>query len=168
MNPEIYKLREQLEDRDPSQQGGLNAVLTAVGFSVFTRLNAVDDFQKPVPRIELKAAIGTATGHRLVCPDGVLRYDYYHFQLAVQAVTSPQNVPENNDLHEEYLCQVRAAMSAIGGNESLADMANFPNVFIAEKLTDLGTQDYLKEEDGIEYSTLAYDGIVCIRPAAFN
>jgi hypothetical protein len=168
MNLNAYMLREQIEDRDTSQQGGLNAVLTAKGFSVFTRLNGVDAFQKVLPRVELKAEIGEATGHRIVCPDGVLRFDYFNFRLAVQATTSPQNVPANNEQHEIFLATVREAISAIGGNESLADTVNFPNVFIAEYLKDSGTSDYLREKDGTEYSTLSYDGIVCIRPSAFN
>lgn len=168
MNLDAYMLREQIEDRDTSQQGGLNAVLTAQGFNVFTRLNAVDSFYKVLPRIELKAEIGEATGHRVVCPDGVLRFDYWHFRLAIQATTSPQNKPANNEQHEQFLATVRQAMSAIGGNESLADTVNFPNVFIAEFLKDNGTADNLKEEKGTEYSVLSYDGIVCIRPSAFG
>lgn len=167
MNAEIYKLREAIEDRDSSQQGGLNAILTQAGFTVLTHLNSVDEFYKPRPRIELKASVGAATGRRTVV-NGQLLYDAFHFQLGIQAVTSPRNVPGLNDIHEEYIASVRAAMALIGGNESLADTINFPNVYIAERMIDVGQQDYLKEDDGIEYSTLAYDGIVCFRPTAFN
>jgi hypothetical protein len=168
MNPDIYKLREQLEDKDATQSGGLNAILTGLGFSVFTRLNAPESFQTTRPRLELKAEIGTATGRRFVCPDNVLRFDAFNFSLKVQAVTEPQNDAANNEQHEEYCGQIRAAMSGIGGNESLADTLNFPNIYIAEYLRDNGTFDTLKETEGLEYSVLEYAGIVCIRPTAFN
>lgn len=168
MISDLYRLRENLEDLNSGQLGGLNAILTGVGFQVFTRINAIGEFYKITPRVELKAEIGEATGHRFMCPDNVLRFDYFNFNLAIQCVTRPKNKPANNELHEVYVSTVRAAMSAIGGNESLRDHVNFPSVFIAEFLKDSGTADYLKESDGLEYTTLSYAGIVGIRQTAWS
>lgn len=165
---DLYRLREEIEDRDKTQTGGLNAVLLALGFNVFTRLNAATDFQQVRPRIELISEIGAATGRRFVCPDGVLRFDAFAFRLGIQAVTVPSNIPADNQEHEDYLANVRAAMSAIGGPESFADTVNFPNVYIAEFLKDAGADAYLKDNEGIEYTTLSYEGIVCIRKSAWS
>lgn len=164
-----YRLREQLEDKDQLQSGGLNALLAAAGLSVYTRINAVGEWYKKRPRVELKASIGGATGHRFVCPDGVLRFDMFNFSLGFQVTTEPRNIPANNIQHEEMIGTVRNLMSAIGGQQSMADVINFPNIYIAEKLKDNGVSDSaVDESEGLEYTTFSYEGIVCIRQTSFN
>jgi hypothetical protein len=165
----IYRLREQIEDKDQTQSGGLNALLTNAGLSVYTRINAVGEWYKKRPRVELKASVGAATGHRFVCPDGVLRFDQFHFALGFQVVTEPRNIPANNIQHEQMIGTVRNLMSAVGGQQSMDDLANFPGIYIAEKLKDGGVSDSsVDESEGLEYTTLSYEGIVCIRQTAFN
>ena len=163
-----YRLREALEDKDKSQTGGIRKVLADAGMDVYTRINAVGDWYKKTPRCELKVEIGGATGHRFVCPDGVLRYDFFNFALAIQAVTRPKNKSDDNEQHETFCATIRGAISKLGGNASALDTDNFPQVIIAEFLRDVGTTDHLKESDGIEYSTMAYAGIVMIRQTAWD
>jgi hypothetical protein len=159
-----YKLRECIEDRDKSQNGGINALLTAESMRVYTRLNALDDWYKERPRLDLKASVGAATGHRIVCSDGKLRFDCFVFTVAVQIVTEPRNSAEQNDLHEEMCEIVRKVMSGIGGQSTFGDTVNFPEIYIAEILKDTGvTDNAVDEEAGLEYTTLSWDGIVCIR-----
>ena len=164
----IYKLRQELEDKDSAQSGGLRAYIEAQGFAAFTRLNEVNEYQQVVPRVEVKVEIGAATGHRFVCPDGVLRYDMYNFRLGAQVVTSPSNVTANNQLHEVYAGQVASALSSVGAQSNFDDLNNFPNVFIAEVLKPSGDADNVKDEDGFEYTVLGFEGIVCIRQSAWN
>ena len=168
LNDATYRLREQLEDKDQTQSGGLNALLTLAGMTVYTRINAVGEWYKARPRVELKASIGAATGHRFACPDGVLRFDAFHFALALQVVTEPRNIPANNIEHEQMIGAVRNVMSSVGGQESIADAISFLGIYIAEKLKDGGVSDStVDESEGLEYTTFSYEGIVCIRQSAF-
>jgi len=165
----IYRLREELEDKDSSQSGGLNALITAQGLVVYTRINATGDWYKERPRVDLKCSIGNATGRRFACADNVPRYDAFHFALAIQVVTEPRNTAANNELHEQMCGIVRNTISSVGGNNSLADVLNFPNVLIPEVLKDSGVSDSaVDEKDGLEYTTMSWDGIVAIRPTAWN
>src|SRR5579872_4040592 len=166
----VFRLREELEDRDATQTGGLNAILTAAlaVVPVYTRINAIEDYYKIRPRVDLKCSVGAATGRRFLCPDGLLRYDAFHFVAGLQVITEPRNIPANNEMHEQMISTCRKVMSGIGGNESAADVVNFPNVLIAEVLKDSGVSDSsVDEKDGLEYTTIGYEGIVCIRPQAW-
>lgn len=155
---DIYKLRSQLESSMASS-------LTAAGFAVVTRANAPADFQQIRPRIELKAKIGAATGHRNICPDGLARYDCYRVTFAVQVVSAPSN-DGISDLHEQLIGKLRATMEMLA-QYTAADETNFPNVFLALPLRDSGTVDTLKSEDGVEYSVLTWESIAKIRESAW-
>jgi hypothetical protein len=168
MNFNNYKLREQIEDGDATQTKGLNGYLTAAGFQVFTRLNAPSKFQSIRPRVELRADVGEATGRRAVRPDGGLVFDAFHFRLAVQAVTSLRNNNADNEMAESFLAQIRNTLCTVGAQQSLSDMVNFPNIYIAEILRDAGQTNHVDAEKGIEYNILAYEGITCFRPTALN
>lgn len=159
-----YRLREAIEDKDKFQSGGIASLLAAEAMRVYTRLNALDDWYKERPRLDLKASVGAATGRRIVCGDGLLRFDSFAFTVAVQVVTEPRNSAEQNDLHEEMCQTVRRVMSGIGGQSTFDNFLIFPEIYIAEVLKDTGVSDNsVDEAEGLEYTTLSWDGIVCIR-----
>lgn len=155
----IYRLRTGIEE-------AVRLSLESQEFSVFTRSNAPAEFQKVRPRLEIKAMIGAATGRRVVLPNGTMKFDAWHFQLALQVVTAPQSAEANNQLHEQMLARARFVCSSIA-QVSWNDFENFPNLYIAEPLKDSGTDSVLHSEDGVEYSTLGYEGIVCVRNTAW-
>ncbi|MDE2099883.1 MAG: hypothetical protein KGL39_21700 [Patescibacteria group bacterium] len=170
----IYRLREELEDMDQTQSGGLNSVLSiallaAGNVKIYTRINALGEYYIIRPRVDLKVDIGQATGRRIALPNQQLRFDAFHFHVGIQIVTNPRNIPAENLLHEQMISICRQTLGGIGGNESYNDMVNFPNVFIAEVLKDTGVSDSVIDKDeGLEHTTFGYEGIVCIRPAAWN
>ncbi|SRR5260221_8169708 len=168
MLDDIYKIRLQLEDGDINSSGGIANFFRQQDLKVYTRLNAPEDYQKFRPRIELKCAIGAATGRRHFCSDQKLRYDAFNFTLGLQAVTAPNPTPAQNELHEDYVARIRNNASSLGGEATFLDMVNFPGVYIAEPLKDAGIADTLKTNEGVEYSTLSYSGIVCIRHSAWS
>ena len=153
---EILQLRAPLE-------AGIKAALEAAGITVVTRQAL--EFQKATPRVEIKCLVGQATGHRNFCPDGILRFDGFRFQLTAQVVTFPQDAAPSTD-HETYVGQVRSVFSGIA-QSTWADITNFPNAIIAEPLRDSGTQDTLKADNGLEYTILSYTSIVSVRTTAW-
>lgn len=155
---EILQLRGPLEESLRTWFLAQDPVIYAA-----TRQNI--EFQKKTPRVEIKAMIGQATGHRNICPDRILRYDAWRFQLGIQVVTmlKPSSV---NESHESYVGTVREKCAVVA-QESWSDLVNFPHSYMAEPLRDTGTQDTLKTTDGFEYSTLGYSGIIVIRQTAW-
>lgn len=155
---DIYKIRMQLES-------GLSAALTAAEFAVVTRANEPENYQQLRPRLELKARLGPSTGHRHICPDGLVRLDAWRVTVAVQAITAPQG-DGLNALHEEYLGKLRSVLMTLA-QYTFADSVNFPNLFLAVPFKDSGTVDTLKTGEGVEYSVLLFDSIVQIRESAW-
>ncbi len=157
---DIYQLRKSVEEN-------VRQVFEANEFKAFTRQNAPVDFKKFRPRVEIKCQIGRATGRRKVFDNGTMKFDAWMLNLAIQAVTEPNNQDALNILHDEYVGRIRAIVSVLA-QASWNDVANFPTLYIAEPFRDSGTEDVLKTSEGIEHSTLSFDGIVCIRNAAWT
>lgn len=157
---ELMQLREPLEE-------SIRAALVAQGLSAVTRKTFPSKFQQARPRHEIKCIIGQATGHMFSCPDGHIRYDGWRFNLAWQVVTNPKNSNnEDNSTHEEHVGIARAYASTLAQN-SWSDATNFPNTLIAEILRETGAPSTLKAQDGVEYTTLNFSGIICIRQTAW-
>lgn len=148
------------------EENSRNSLLALLFPLVFTRLNAVSDLQKDRQRLELKAAIGAQTGHAFPCPDGRKRFDQWNFQMAIQVVTEPANRPDQNSLHRIFIAQVRACMATIG-MATWTDTANWPYHCLAEQLREAGTDETLKADDGVEYSTITFSGVIAVRKDAW-
>ena len=157
----------QLMDLRTAIEEDVRQYLLAQSLSAFTRMNAVEEFQLILPRVEIKAAIGGATGHRFFCPDGQLRYDTWDFELAIQCCTTPDNIEMDNLVQNQYVALVRGYLSTMAQN-SLDDMVNFPNHVIAEPMKDSGTDEQLKSDENIEYSVLRFSGKIAIRQSAWS
>lgn len=153
---------DDLMNLRPALEENVRSYLSSRQVNAFTRRNAPEDFQLVIPRVEIKAQIGSATGRRNHCPDGQLRYDVWGFTLALQCVTSPQNVEANNLLQDEFVSLLRGFASTMA-QDSLDDIANFPNHVIAEPLRDTETEENIKADNNIEYSVLVFDGKIAIR-----
>lgn len=153
---ELMRIRPALED-------AIKAALVAGGISAINRSDI--DFQRETPRAEIKCLLNAATGHRQVCPDGVVRYDSWRFSLYVQVVTFTEEAGVSA-AHEDYIGVVRAVLSELA-QKSWTDETNFPTVLIAEPLRDGTVSDTLKAEDGTEYSTLSFNSIVSVRQTAW-
>lgn len=156
---EIYQLRENGEE-------AIRSSFAAMDFAAITRQNAPEKFQQIRPRVEIKLRIGAATGHKFICPDTVARYDCFFCNVAVQCVTAPVGDSQQNVLHGVYVARVRSHMATIG-QVSFTDEVNFPLVHFAEPLRDAGTDSVLDVEKGVEFSTLGFTGILCIRKTAW-
>ena len=156
---DIYKLRSSLEN-------GIKNLFEAEELVAITRQEHPENFHQVRPRFEIKASIGAATGHRHLCPDNIVRFDYFRFVLALQVVTNPAVAGSSNTAHEDFVAKARVLMST-AAQQSWDDETNFPLVFIAEPLRDAGTESVLKDSEGVEYSTLAFNGIACIRQTAW-
>ena len=161
MNQSIFKLRSALEE-------AIRSWFVSQDIAAITRQNQPANFIQARPRVEIRCRIGAATGRRHICPDGILRFDAWAFDLAINAVTSPDGNQAQNTLHEDYLALIRSYASSLGGPSCFLDTANFPLHYIAEPIRDGGTDDTLKTEEGVEYSVLTYSGIFCIRHSAWT
>lgn len=161
---DLYQLRTQVEGGQTAggvAVPGIAAYFGNAQIPAFTRANIPVDFQKAVPRVEIKCAIGQANGHRFFCPDGVVRYDRWRFTLAVQAVTRPA-ADGLNQVNEAFLGKVKNLCSILA-QVTWSDLVNFPNVRIAEPLKEMGDSATLKSEDGYEFTIVNYAGTLCIR-----
>lgn len=163
----IMKLREQLEDGpDKTKVQGIAGQFEIAQMATKTRQNKPSQFQQERPRVEIKVSIGQATGHRHIFTDNSTAYDEWSFILAAQFVTAPNPDPAQNMIHSDYVAKGRDILFNLA-QRSWNDTDNFPNLLIAEPLRDAGTDDYLKADDGVEYTTLSYAGIVRVRSAAW-
>lgn len=156
-----------LFDIETAVEENFKSFLVAEGFSVFTRLNASEDFQKVRPRLELRCATQGALLHRALCVDGNERPDQWRFTLVCQIVTAPENVAEDNTLHAAMRAQLRETMST-AAQLSWNDLQNFPNHVVAEVLVETGTVPVTKTKDGLEYSTISWGAVVGIRFESFT
>lgn len=141
---------------------GFKGFLAARGFSVFTRLNSVEDFQKVRPRVEIRSVLGSQNGHKALCIDFEERNDQWAITVIFQVVTAPENKPEDNVLHGTMRGSLRAAMTT-AAQKTFNDIVNFPYHVITEALIESGSVPVLKEDDGLEYSTVSFNGVVAIR-----
>lgn len=164
---EIMKLRQAIEDGPtPGTAGGISGLFTEQGYTVITRQNAPAEFQQIRPRVELKVSLGAATGRCHIFTDKSRAFDAWQFALAIQCVTAPVNDPSQNTQHEDFVAAVRQLMLN-AAQITWTDSTHFPWHYIAEPLRDSGTADYLKAEDGVEYTTLSYGGIIGVRDTAW-
>mgnify|MGYP003345201215 FL=1 len=103
---EIMKLRQSLEDGPtPGTVGGLAGLLAEKTFNgaavaTVTRQRWPENFQQLRPRVELKVAIGAATGRCHIFSDKSRAFDAWSFSLAIQCVTAPNPDPASNSAHE--------------------------------------------------------------------
>lgn len=151
----IYKLRTSLE-------AGFKTALEASGYPVVTRAETAVEFQNRRPRYEIKARMGSATGHRYVCPDGYARYDAFRFSLAVQVVT---NAAAENTV-DELTAKAASILDKLHATVA-EDSTNWPNCYLAIPLRNNRIESTLKTEDGIEYSTTEFQGIAQVRRSAW-
>lgn len=156
---DIYQVRSQLEE-------GTRQLFQAQVIVAITRANAPKQFQQATPRVEIKATIGAANGHRFICPDGFARFDRWRCTIAIQAVTRPIG-DGISALHEQFLGRIRNIMSTFS-QETQQDKIIFPNIRMAQPVRDSGDSNTLKQAEGIEYSVLTFNGTVCIEEFAWN
>lgn len=161
---------EDLYDIETALEEGFAAQLRALFVSpnaerVFTRLNAVEDFQKNRPRVEVRVAVGQQNSHKALCLDGQERNDQWSFTILFQLVTEPVNVPADNTLHPNLRKVLRSYMST-AAQGTWNDTANFPYHLVSEALLEAGTVPTLLEEDGVEYSNISWSGDVAVRDIA--
>lgn len=154
---DILQLRGPLEE-------SVRTSFVAAGYAAVTRQNFPQSFQQARPRFEIKALIGAATGHRIQCPDNIVRFDRWRFTLNVQVVTNTSGTDATT--HEAHVGYARAFLMTLA-QVSWTDTTNFPNTLIAEPLRETGSSSYLKAEDGVEYTTLNYAGVVSVRETAW-
>lgn len=155
---DIYQLRRQAEEN-------VRQTFEDLDIAAVTRANFPKEFQQKTPRVEIKIAIGAATGHRFVCPDGIARYDRWRFTLAIQAVTKPSN-DGTSILHEIFLGRIRTIASTLA-QITWTDSDHFPNIRFAEPLRDSGDSNTLKSNEGYESSVVSFTGTICIRESAW-
>lgn len=155
---DLYQLRTETEEN-------IRQTFEDMDISAITRANAPAEFQQATPRVEIKLAIGAATGHRFPCPDGFARFDRWRFTLAIQCVTRPASDGENV-IQEVFLGRIRNICTTLA-QLTWDDRVNFPNVRIAEPLRDAGDNATLKPQDGCEYTVLTFNGTLCIREDAW-
>lgn len=160
---DLYDVEAWLEDGGEAGGGlGFAGFLSDQGFSVFTRLNSVEDFQKVRPRLELRAVLGGHNGHKALCQDGNERNDQWAFTLAVQVVTVPEPKAEDNVLHGKMRAKLRMVMST-AAQLTWNDTEHFPYHAVAEAFLETGTVPVLREDDGLEYSTISFGAVVAVR-----
>ena len=150
----------------PAIEEALRGWFTAQSINCFTRQNAPESFQTVRPRVEALCKIGAATGHRNVI-GGVFYNDTYQFDLALRAVTEPQNTEGNDLAYDQYVSLVRGMMKTFA-QATWGDPVNFPYHVIVEPLNDTTTDDNLKTDDNQEFAILTFSGIVQIRTSAWN
>lgn len=155
---DLYQLRSEFEEN-------IRTLFAAQEIAAVTRANWPVEFQQFTPRVEIKCAIGPATGHRFPCPDGTARFDRWRFNLAIQVVTRPSNDGQNA-LHEVLIGRIRNNCSTLA-QSTWGDISTFPNIRIAEPLRDSGDSSTLRTQDGCEYTTVGFSGILCIRESAW-
>ena len=156
-----------LMDIEPAIEDGIRGLLATEGLVAITRQNAPDEFQTATPRVEIKAHVGAATGHRHVQAPGILQFDIWSFELELRAVTRPSNVEANNLLSNQYIARLRG-MASTFAQSTWVDTANFPNHLIVEALKDTTTDRTLQADDNDEFSVLTFSGIVQIRTGSWN
>ena len=155
----------QVLDLQTSVEESVRTYFSGQGFAAFTRVNAPEDFQRDRPRVEISTQNNfSATGHRYLCADGVLRFDYFAMAISVQVVTNQKGTDQANAEHAQYCASVRAMMSN-AAQTSWTDTTNFPNHLIAEHLRETGCSHVV--ENGAEMSAITYAGIVCVRSSAW-
>lgn len=165
--PQIYAVRQALENGPtPGSPGGLAGLFTEAGYNVVTRQNQPADFQQLRPRVEIKVEIGPATGRLHLFSTNERAFDAWAFNVAIQCVTAPGSDPATNTSNELFVAEIRALMQQ-AAQITWADTTNFPYHLIAEPFRDAGTADTLKTSEGVEYSTLSFAGIVCVRGTAW-
>ncbi len=158
---------DDLMNVESAIEDGVRGLLVAEGLVAITRQNAPDEFQTATPRVEIKAHIGAATGHRHIQAPGILQFDTWNFELALRAVTRPVNQEENNLLANQYVAHLRG-MASTFGQATWTDEINFPNHLIVEALKDTTTDRTLQTDENDEFSILTFSGIVQIRTNSWN
>jgi hypothetical protein len=158
---------DDLMNVEPALEDGIRLILSAEGIIAITRQNAPESFQTERPRVEIKAKVGAATGHRHVTAGGVIQYDTWFFDLALRAVVQPHNVEADNLLANQYIARLRGLASTFG-QSTWTDEINFPNHLIVEPLKDMTTDRTLQADDNDEFAILNFSGIVQIRTASWN
>lgn len=154
---DLYQLESALD-------ASIAAAFAAESIFAVTRANAPVDFQKQTPRVEIKCAIGAATGLKKIRgSDSSTMFAAWRVNIAVQTVVQTSN-DGTNAAPMQFLGQVRKLMNSLA-QTSWNDETNFPNLLLAEPLRDSGTQTQTKQSDGFEYATAGYSGIVMIRDA---
>lgn len=154
----IFALRSAVET------GCKAAIAAATDKAVYIRTDKLEEFQNIRPRYELKANIGQSTGHRNICADGFARYDTFRVSIAVQIVT--QSTPDKASDHETMIAAATGAMSNLHAL-TYDDATNWPMCFLAVPLRNAGIASTLKTAEGVEYSTIEFQGVVQIRPASW-
>ena len=155
---DTYQLEVELEE-------SARKVFEAADIYVLTRTNSPAELQQATPRVDIKAAIGAATGLKKIRPsDGNTAWAAWRAQIGVQTVVAQAN-DGDNILPMAFVSKVRQIMAVFAQN-SWADTTNFPNLILAEPLRDSGTNINTKAGDGFEYAAIGYSGIAAIRDTA--
>lgn len=158
---------------EPAIEEGFRVLLTAEGIYAVTRQNAPEEFQTQRPRVEIKAHLGAATGHKYVttaanAPQGQILNDTFFFELALRAVTAPQNEEGNNLLNNEYVARLRGMCQTFAQSTWGPPTAAFQYHLIVEPLMDRTTDRTLQSDDNDEFSILDFSGIAQIRTDAWT
>jgi hypothetical protein len=158
---------------EPAIEEGIRTLFTEAGIFAVTRQNAPEEFQTQRPRVEIKAHLGAATGHKYVttpanAPQGVILNDTFFFELAIRAVTAPQNEEQSNLLNNEFVARIRGMAQTFAQSTWGPATAAFPYHLIVEPLMDRTTDRTLQSDDNDEFSILDFSGIVQIRTDAWT
>lgn len=164
---ELYDLERPLEQ-------AWKQVLRSNGLPIgFTQREAVD---LPVPRIDIQAALGAATGHRKAFLTGSAYLDAWSCRLSLQIVTQRQAdagalteedaiarpaLPE--DLHNRIRAKVRL-LAQYAQDKFTAAVLPY---HVLTKIVEAGTAPSVLTEDDCDVSVVSFDCLVSIRADAW-
>lgn len=157
---------EQIYDIETPIEEATASFLRNAGFFAVTRLNANEDFQKQRPRVEIRALLGgpTPQAHvRLIPATFEQHIDIFRFTLHIQCVTELRAADTNNQM-PIYRARIRRQTADI--SKTFIDDTLLPYHAVC-RCWAAGTEYLLNQEEGLEYSTLNYEGDVMVRPSAW-
>lgn len=157
MSVDLFTL---LEVRDPIETAIQDVLETATGGDV---LRTQDTADRAAPFVTIDFDKGSATGHRHICPDGVIRDDCWQGSLTVQVCTARA---EDGSRTAHNLLRGKV-LSALTPGMGLFTTDNLPYHQLVDcRLTDAAFQT--DAETGLDVTELRFDTFACIRPDAWR
>lgn len=157
----------QLLDLETPLENGVREAFDALDLSAYSELNASTVFQKKRPRLEIRARMGSGTGHVYVSQaTGKEQEDQWDCTVEVSCIVAPENKEENNSLLPQLAAAVRQYMGQIG-DAALYDTDNFPFHCFNDRLQSVGVEYNVEPEHGCSWRKLTFRGTWGIRGNAW-
>lgn len=147
----LFKVEDAIET---AWQG----VLEADGLTAF---KSRDVNVLTIPRVDVQAVLGGATGHRGEFTPGHFTLDAWTGTLTAQVKT--KRVEDQPDIHSDWVADVRLAAQYFQDRFNATVLPYHALTMIQES----GTERSIGEEDETDVSTIQFDFIVSIRTNAW-